>query len=293
MFVDLGYSAHAVKRLKKPKKDDEFLISRLIFLTSYGTTQKFETLIDKNKLAEHIIENIERHANNRHPTTKDDDNLSETLKLQFNITHFCAQRASKFSKSIAPIIKLISQRRIQEPPLAAPTCLLVNALSRQDLEDEKKALKSSPLKACVDKLVRILDASLRVYKIADLDKTVAPLLHLLKLLAKTSPPAILAFMKGSLLPGVAQKSAPMTPDSEKLQVRLMDLVKNPRTVASHDAVAALFFMLAGEDTSQFGGDFAMGLSAGFFMTRNLQLKKEGSDIGPIPDMTTKVVEMDG
>lgn len=54
MFVDLGYSERAVGRLKKPKKDDEFLMSRILFLTTYGTTQSFEKLIDKHHLADHI-----------------------------------------------------------------------------------------------------------------------------------------------------------------------------------------------------------------------------------------------
>ena len=54
MFVDLGYSERAVGRLKKPKKDDEFLMSRILFLTTYGTTQSFKKLIDKHHLADHI-----------------------------------------------------------------------------------------------------------------------------------------------------------------------------------------------------------------------------------------------
>jgi hypothetical protein len=56
MFVDLGYSERAALRLRKPKLDDEFLLSRILFLTSYGTTQSFENLIDKHRLADHINE---------------------------------------------------------------------------------------------------------------------------------------------------------------------------------------------------------------------------------------------
>lgn len=71
--MDLGYSEKAVARLKvreievcaltlehgltctqKPKKDDEFLMCRIIFLTSYGTTQSFMNLIDKHKLADFV-----------------------------------------------------------------------------------------------------------------------------------------------------------------------------------------------------------------------------------------------
>ena len=83
MFVSLGYSARATARLKvrlifgppvtdpadrsaslaganqmcvdqNPKGDDELLISRLLFLTSYDTNQDFAELIDNHGLADHI-----------------------------------------------------------------------------------------------------------------------------------------------------------------------------------------------------------------------------------------------
>ena len=41
-------------KAQNPKKDDELLMSRILFLTSYGTTQSFVDLIDHHHLAEHI-----------------------------------------------------------------------------------------------------------------------------------------------------------------------------------------------------------------------------------------------
>ena len=36
MFVDLGYESKACAKLKNDSRDDEFLVSRIIFLTTYG-----------------------------------------------------------------------------------------------------------------------------------------------------------------------------------------------------------------------------------------------------------------
>ncbi|KAJ4296964.1 hypothetical protein N0V88_003880 [Collariella sp. IMI 366227] len=58
MFVDLGYEAKACAKLKNDSRDDEFLISRLILLTTYGTTINLATMIEKYQLADSIIQNF-------------------------------------------------------------------------------------------------------------------------------------------------------------------------------------------------------------------------------------------
>lgn len=268
MFVDLGYSERAVGRLKKPKKDDEFLMSRILFLTTYGTTQGFEKLIDKHHLADHINDNIERHAKNKRPSTQDDQALSETLKLVFNITHFCPTRAEAFSKSIPQIMKILSRRTVQLPPLHAPVNFLINSLINMDME-EKKAIVNSDLKSCVEKLIEILDCALRTYGDTELDATVTPLLTLLKRIARVSPPPVVAAMKSKLLPN-PPKSGLRSNNPELLHVRLLDYLTNPRSTSVYDGISSLFFELAGGDVDKLVGDFGLGFSSGFLMTRNLQ-----------------------
>ena len=46
MFVDLGYDAKACSKLKDDDRDYEFLVSRMLFLTTYGTNAKLDELID-------------------------------------------------------------------------------------------------------------------------------------------------------------------------------------------------------------------------------------------------------
>ena len=52
MFVDLGYDAKACSKLKDDDRDYEFLVSRMLFLTTYGTNAKLDELIDNHGLAE-------------------------------------------------------------------------------------------------------------------------------------------------------------------------------------------------------------------------------------------------
>ncbi|KAF2495080.1 hypothetical protein BU16DRAFT_549986 [Lophium mytilinum] len=275
MFVDLGYSERAVGRLRKPKKDDEFLMSRILFLTSYGTSQSFEKLIDKHRLADHINDNIERHAKNKRPTSKDDEALSETLKLLFNVTHFCPTRTKPFSKSISPIMKILARRPVVTPPLLAPINFLINSLINMDFED--KSLINSNLKPCVEALISILDVALRTYGDTELDATVTPLLTLLKRLAKVSPPPVIAAMKASLLPDPPKKGF-ISKDPALLHVRLMDYLTNPRSTSLYDGISSLFFELSGGDVSKLTGEFGLGFSSGFLMTRNMQIPAKNSSV---------------
>ncbi|OBT50330.1 hypothetical protein VE04_08987 [Pseudogymnoascus sp. 24MN13] len=49
-------------RLSNDNREDEFLVSRIIFLTTYGGNMDLENLIDNHHLAENINQNISRHA---------------------------------------------------------------------------------------------------------------------------------------------------------------------------------------------------------------------------------------
>ena len=186
----------------------------------------------------------------------------------FNITHFCPTRTKAFSKSIPQIMKILSRRTVQTPPLDAPVNLLVNSLINMEME-EKKAIVSSDLKFCIEKLIEILDCALRTYGDTELDATVTPLLTLLKRIARVSPPQIVAAMKSKLLPDTP-KSGPRSNNPELLHMRLLNCLANPKSTSIYDSISSLFFELAGGDVDKLVGDFGLGFSSGFLMTRNLQ-----------------------
>jgi hypothetical protein len=62
IFVDLGYEQKACNKLKNDNRDDEFLVSRIIFLTTYNSNVDIEKLIDQYHLAENICLNISRRS---------------------------------------------------------------------------------------------------------------------------------------------------------------------------------------------------------------------------------------
>lgn len=62
VFVDLHYEMKLCQRLSNDNREDEFLVSRIIFLTTYGGNMDLENLIDNHHLADNINQNISRHA---------------------------------------------------------------------------------------------------------------------------------------------------------------------------------------------------------------------------------------
>ena len=61
-FVDIGYAPKAAERLKIDDRDDEFLISRIMFLLTYNTRVDFEELVDDTHLADSINQHVARHS---------------------------------------------------------------------------------------------------------------------------------------------------------------------------------------------------------------------------------------
>ncbi|KAI7102862.1 hypothetical protein KC352_g37576, partial [Hortaea werneckii] len=61
-FVDLGYAPKAADRLKVDDRDDEFVISRILFLLTYKTNLQFDYLVEHHELADSINRHVERHG---------------------------------------------------------------------------------------------------------------------------------------------------------------------------------------------------------------------------------------
>lgn len=53
-LLDLGYGGKAAERLRIDDRNDEFLISRIIFLLTYKTTVDLVELVKKHELASSI-----------------------------------------------------------------------------------------------------------------------------------------------------------------------------------------------------------------------------------------------
>lgn len=280
--MDLGYEPKACLKLKNDSRDDEFLVSRIIFLTTYNTTVDLEKLIDQHKLAEHICQNISRHA--KQYTTKqkkvkeldpmEDMALIETAKLMFNITHHCPQRVEAFSPAIAPMLTLLTKRAIlTSKPLEPPIGSLVNALMNLSL-DTKDAIatlfpKSTP-NINVDRFIEILDKSLKVYVDEELEQNVSPLLTLLRKIVEVAPKDPLTHLQGSLLPSEEDRKQVLGRTST-LPSQLLRLTNNPHAPQVRESISSLLFELSAKDARKFVQNVGYGFASGFLFQHNVPI----------------------
>ena len=200
-FVDLGYAPKAAERLKTDDRDDEFLISRMLFLLTYNTRVDFEDLLDNNQLAQSINAHLARHAkvySSKSGRRKSEASpmqgmsLVETLKLMFNITYYYPDMAARFTPAIESLLSLVLNHPLPTPCLSSPITYLFNALLNLDLGAAAKKTpygpeaKSSPLfpyscpEQMAERFTTILNKAIATMPESELDQAAAPLCTLIR-----------------------------------------------------------------------------------------------------------------
>lgn len=283
IFVDLGFEPQACLQLKNDHRDDEFLISRILLFTTYGTTIDLQKLVDEHHLASTIIENLKRHADrvsaqtSATPTTNlmEEMALAESLKLLFNITSLCKTVDS--SPAVVPLVGLLCKIEVSSPtaPLSPPLGLIVNALMNVSLDQESAknslfAEGSAP--RVTDKLVNLLDLSMKVYPDNDLETSVSPLVCLISNVYEHAPDATREALRKKLLPTDNDRQGVLG-QGDNLPARLLQNWTNPLAPKFRDAVAELFFDLSDRDATKFVENVGYGFASGFLFQRNI----------PVPD----------
>ncbi|KAK5663594.1 hypothetical protein OQA88_4025 [Cercophora sp. LCS_1] len=294
MFVDLGCEAKAISQLRNDNRDDEFLVSRLIFLTTYNTTVDLHNLIDEHKLADAIVENISRHATrlNVDDAAKskvdpmEDMALIETLKLLFNVTRFCEDRIALFSGALSPIVNLLQRLDIPSPskPLDPPFSPLVNALMNFKLDNQNDQALLFPAdepSALVNRLVELLDLSIKSYPENELEQVVTPLVCVVSSVYDQAPGNIRELMKKKLLP-TEQDRQGVLGKGDSLTARLLRNSNNITTPEFAKAISHLLFELSDKNGSTFVQNVGYGYAAGFLFRNNIAVPesvKEGHNVG--------------
>ncbi|KAH4194656.1 hypothetical protein HBI04_086750 [Parastagonospora nodorum] len=293
ILVDLGHAPHAAEKLKSESADDEFLISRVLFLTTYDTTLDYPQLVRENHLADNINAAIARHAkkysksswkpSQEHTHPMELMALSETLKLLFNITHFHPDLTEHFSNSIPNLFKMLVRRGIPQPPLTAPTNFLVNALLNLDLEDSKGLQQSSfghnavftsfDPKCNAEHLIAILDTSIIAYPAAELDATIAPVLTLIRRIYEIAPEDVKKHMQTRILPTPEERDKPLG-KSNTLSSRLLNLTTSALTPNLRGSISSMLFELSNKDASTFVKNVGYGFASGFLMSNNIPMPEE-------------------
>ncbi|TVY18531.1 Synembryn-like protein C3E7.04c [Lachnellula arida] len=282
IFLDLGYEAKACNKLKNESWDDEFLVSRIIFLTTYDTKVDIEKLVDQHHLADNICSNIGRHTKQYVTKQKkvkeldpmEDMALIESLKLLFNLTHFCPQRSTAFSPALPHILLILCKRPISSTkPLDPPIAPLVNSLINLNLEhkDSVAALfpKATP-NAIVDRFVEILEKSIKVYVDEELEQLVSPLLTLIRRIYELAPEETQKYMRKVILPSTADRQQPLG-RAESLSSRLLRLSTNPTTPQVRESASGLLFDMSDKDATKFVQNVGYGFASGFLFQHNVPI----------------------
>jgi Guanine nucleotide exchange factor synembryn len=280
IYVDLHYESKACNRLKHDNRDDEFLISRILFLTTYDTNIDIEALIDQHHLAENITQNLARHAalyNEKKRLQNDpmeEMALVETLKLLFNISHFCPQRSQAFTPAISHILTILGKRQIiPSKPLEAPFGPLINSLINLDLKDVEAMQALFPK---VDstfnaaRLVGLLDLAIRSYKEDELDQQVSPLLTLMRKVYEIAPTGVQSYMKTLLLPSDSDRKQPLG-RTETLSSRLLRLSTSAVAPQSREGISSLLFEISDKNARKFVQNVGYGFASGFLFQHNVPI----------------------
>ncbi|EEQ29821.1 conserved hypothetical protein [Microsporum canis CBS 113480] len=277
-FVDLGNGRKAAEKLKEDNSDDEFLCSRLLFLTTYDSDLDFDKLFGECSLGESI-----NNGKKKKLTCIDELALSETLKLMFNITNYYPHHTTTFSPSIPHILKILSLIEIPTPPLQAPVNYLINSLLNLDLAAEKsKPFSTNPLfpkfdQNCnVDKLINILDQAVAMHKPSHLETLVVPLLTLLRKIYSFAPEGPRKYMEWLLLPEDNDHDLPIG-QSNTLSSRLLRLSTSPVAPSLRDGISALMFELSGSHANDFVRNVGYGFAAGFLMSHDMAIPESAKE----------------
>ena len=215
--------------------------------------------------------------------------LTEILKLLFNLNQFYPRHVDDFSRSILPILQILSSIQLQDKSLQSPVTQLVNVLLSLNLPGPK--LTDSPIAtdytplfpgnaadATYPKLISILEKEISSSKEEDLDNLV-PLVTLLRRVFELAPHDVRWGMQAQLLPSSEERDQPLG-KTESLPSRLLRLSTAPTVPRLKEGISSLLFELSDKDAATFVRNVGYGFAAGYLLIHNLPVPDQSSgDLG--------------
>ncbi|KAK0734299.1 guanine nucleotide exchange factor [Lasiosphaeria miniovina] len=290
MFVDLGYEAKACSKLQSGSWNDEFLVSRLILLTTYETNINLVKLIDQHQLADTMVQNLERHAKRldekaARKTAYFDPMegmaLEETLKLLFNVTNFCSERVSKFAPAVSHIVTLLCKDDIPatRTPLVPPFSLFINALVNLDLSSgpaQAALFPASEPEVSANRLIDLLDLALKAYPESELEQTTSPLVCVILSVYEHAPDAVRRATQGRLLPTEDDRKNVLG-KGDTLPARLLRNSTNALAPQLRTAISQLLFDMSDKDATKFVKNVGYGFASGFLFQNQIPIPEAASE----------------
>ena len=292
-FADLGYGPKACEKLKNDNRDDEFLVSRVLLLSTY--TLDFGRLLDDCDLAATVVKNLARHSASlsSKPSTASGAGdpmaamaLAETVKLLFSITTRCAERRDLFTGAAASLASMVvaipsDPRKPLDPPVGS----IVNALSNLDLANEgiQDSLfpKDNP-STVTARLVRLLEQSTSAYRDSELEVQASTLIQVLMDLYAQAPDDVRKEMRDGILPTAADRKGVLGRGNSP-SARLLQNTTNPLAPSLSQAISHLLFDLSDRNATQFIENVGYGFASGFLFQNKI----------PVPPSATAAASSSG
>ncbi|KAI5241813.1 hypothetical protein E4T43_05186 [Aureobasidium subglaciale] len=275
-LLDLGYRDKAAQRLRNNDRDDEFLVSRIIFLLTYKTTVDLEDLVERNELAGSICrltynKNLAGHADRLsdsagqpvHPMN--DMALVESLKLLFNVTARQPELISRFVSCVPDLFSILSHQKLPVPSLQVPINSIISALMNMHITKE-----TCPTETLTKQLINVLDLSIEAYPETQLELAATPLLTLLRKIQAVASQDGRKHIQSLLLPNEQDRAKPLG-QGDSLSSRLLRLSISPSLNQVRESISALFFELSDSDPTTFIHNIGYGYAAGFLSTHQIEV----------------------
>ncbi|KAK4181303.1 guanine nucleotide exchange factor [Triangularia setosa] len=287
-FIDTGYAVKASEKLQNDNSDDEFLVSRLLLISTYNTNIDLPKLIAQHGLADSIVNHLARHAKRLSSSTvrtatanpMDPMALEETLKLTFNVSQFCPNHLSSFEPAVPHIITILCSLDLpssqNKSPLGPPFGPAVNAVLNLDISTptaKRHLYPAASPSGFSDRLIKLLSLSLKAYKNPDLEQIVTPLVCVLSLVYEHAPASVKHSIQSALLPTEKDREDALG-KADTLHGHLLQNWSNPEAPELGKAIAHLHFDLSDKDPHKFVKNVGYGYASGFLFQNNINFTPE-------------------
>ncbi|KAK4191840.1 guanine nucleotide exchange factor [Podospora australis] len=289
IFVSTGYDAKACSKLQNDdNSDDEFLLCRLLLLSTYNTDIDLPKLIGEYQLAEALVMHLQRHAKRYSPNSAskarvnpmDDMAMAETLKLLFNVTQFCPNQLAPFEPAIPSIVTILTNHDLPSPqsktPLDPPFGPLLNTLLNLKLSTDaaKESLFPSSSPTVVsDRLIKLLALSIKAYTNPNLEQIVTPVVCALTVIYEHAPAVVRKAVQTALLPSEEDRQDVLG-KADTLPSRLLRNWTNAEAPELGKAISHLYFDLSDRVPNKFVKNVGYGYASGFLFQNGIEIKPD-------------------
>nr|OQO27013.1 hypothetical protein B0A51_07088 [Rachicladosporium sp. CCFEE 5018] len=287
ILIDLGHAPRVAERLKNADLDDEFLVCRILFLLTYNRSLEFDTLVQQNGLADHIIARMANHRSRYAKRGPSDPAASpmeamamaETSKLIFNMIYYDPDLMDHLKPTAEHVVSIIANYPILSPPLQSPVTYLLNALLNLiSMKDEQDLLfpPGAPT-SLIDRLLLLLNKAVREHPEPDLNLTAASLVTILRKLYKFADNDMQLKIRTALLPSDSERDLPLG-KAGTLPARLLQLSVSPHLPTLRDNISNFLFELSDNDPNTFVQNIGYGYASGFLMSHGMPVPQSATDV---------------